>query len=521
MLDIAARFLTMYPGGRMTLCEYQPAIAAYYNGCTYSQKQLILADEPWSGHYELDSGFYMGLHFSQFYRKGWAFIEGACYGDGKPGGDGHAIVDAVYTYMTAADTKTGDHSVTVVNTTGEPIEYQFTVKALAKAGCPLSVWETRGPDGDRYDENYFKKTGTVTPALAGGEYTFSLTVKPCSLVTLTTLDVPEREYVSGPESAVLELPYRDNFDYDENFLSERGGAPLYTTDQGGAFEVTEKEGRRVLMQKITPQTKANDWGGWSQPCTCLGDDRWWNCSVSADVYFEGSAAPEENFAGIALRYDLADRVSSGYDLALFESGKWQLRLNGRLLREGSIGGISAGGNALRTEALYDSISCYINGECVCKYTHPEGESIGAAGRAGLFSSYDRNSFGRLEIEPLGSEPYITRYNNTHPAFEYSGSWEHRCMSSFKNYKRTEAAGTAGCSLTFRFSGSGFLLTGSDPGRSAKLAVSIDGGAPQTVMTAPSEAREAFMMIHGLEAGQHTAVIELLEGELAIDTAEVF
>jgi len=52
----------------------------------------------------LDSGFYMSLHFSQFIEKGWAFVDSGCYSDGKKGGDGHAIVDAVYSYMTATDT---------------------------------------------------------------------------------------------------------------------------------------------------------------------------------------------------------------------------------------------------------------------------------------------------------------------------------------------------------------------------------------------------------------------------------
>ena len=102
-LDIANRIITMYPGGGMTMYEFQPAVASYYDGATYSQKQLILADEPWSGYYLLDSGFYMGLHFSRFIRKGWAFVDSACAGDGKAGGDGHAIVDATYSYMTCTD----------------------------------------------------------------------------------------------------------------------------------------------------------------------------------------------------------------------------------------------------------------------------------------------------------------------------------------------------------------------------------------------------------------------------------
>lgn len=159
-LDIANRIIGMYPNGKMTLYEYQPVVSAYYDGACYCQKQLITACDPWSGYYLLDSGFYTSLHFSRFIEKGWAFIDSACYSDGKPGGDGHAIVDAVYSYMTAADPETGDYSTIITNTTAETMDYTFTVSALDKASADVSVWETRGPDSPEsgeYDENYFKR----------------------------------------------------------------------------------------------------------------------------------------------------------------------------------------------------------------------------------------------------------------------------------------------------------------------------------------------------------------------------
>lgn len=37
VLDIANRIITMYPGGEMTLYEYQPAVSAYYDGVNYCQ----------------------------------------------------------------------------------------------------------------------------------------------------------------------------------------------------------------------------------------------------------------------------------------------------------------------------------------------------------------------------------------------------------------------------------------------------------------------------------------------------
>ena len=109
----------------------------------------------------------------------------------------------------------------------------------------------------------------------------------------------------------------------DDFLAERGGAPLYTIDQGGAFEVVKKDGGKVLMQKITKDIKATEWGRTPKPVTCFGDDRWWYYSVSADVYLETSDTPEENYAGIGMRYNLATAAESGYRLAIYENGKWE------------------------------------------------------------------------------------------------------------------------------------------------------------------------------------------------------
>ncbi len=521
MLDVANRFLTMYPGGKMSLYEYQPAVAAYYSGGTYSQKQLILADEPWSGHYLLDAGFFMALHFSQFYDKGWAFIDDACFGDGKPGGDGHAVVDAVYTYMTAADTQTGDYSTTITNTTAEPITYEFTVKNLAKASDKVYVWETRGPDGGSYDENYFKMTDIITPDEREGEYTFSVTVKPNSLVTVSTLQIEEREYKCSRESEVMPLPYTDDFSYEDSFIKERGGAPLYTTDQGGAFEVAEKDGARVLMQKITPDIKSTEWGGTPEPVTCFGDDRWWNYSISADVYIQPSEAPAQNYAGVGLRYNLADSGESGYRFALYEDGSWILSLNKSVMKEGRLEGFDPAKNNIRLEALNDNLKCYVNDEQVCNITHAPTKHQGAAGRAALCSSYNTNCFGNVQLDPLGDEPYITRFDNTDSAIEYSGGWEHNCMSSFRNFRRTISTGAEGSSLTIRFSGTGFALTGDNNRHSSVVSVSVDGGEGQIIETPKSAARELLFSIRGLEEGEHTAVVTVKESAMSVDAAEIY
>ena len=533
VLDIANRIITMFPGGDMTLYEFQPVVSAYYDGVTYCQKQLITAEKPWSGYYTLDSGFYMSLHFSQFFKKGWCFIDGACAGDGKAGGDGHAIVDAVYSYMTAADSDSGDYSTVITNTTDSNITYNITVKNLAKAGQNVCIFETRGPDGNKYDENYFKKINTITPQKNGDDYTYSVTVKPYSMVTLSTLEVEEKTYTSPSDDSVLALPYSDDYEYSDypaDYLSTRGNAPRYTTDEGGAFEVQNIDGNNVLMQIITPDTKANEWGGTPDPVTNFGDDRWFNYSVSVSVKFATSDEPDKNYTGAGLRYNLADAGKSGYWVQLYENGTWKLNHNSKSVAEGTLD--SFDGTAwteLKISAEENKITACINGNQVCEYdcTSEDSKSgeintdaMHASGRAALFSSYNQNYFDNTKIEAVGDTPYIKRFDDTDDNITYGGTVTHTTMGSFKNYNRTITELDAGAEANIDFTGKGFAIIGT-VGDGCKIKIEIDGSVAEEEYSVPKASnRECSYYKYGFSDGGHTVKITVLEGKYAIDAVEV-
>ena len=514
-LDIANRYISMYPQGGMTLCQFQPVVAAYYDGVCYCQKQFINACDPWSGYYTLDSGFYTMLQFTQFMDKGWSFVDGACYADGVPGGDGHAMVDAKYSYMTTCSPDKSDYSTVITNTTAEPLTYEFEVSELANAGSEVHLWETRGPDGGAYNENYFKNIGSVTPEENGGKYTYSVTVKPYSILTVSTIDLPETEYKNPERSerTILELPYSDDFSYagyGDDFLASRGNAPRYTTDEGGAFEVNDG----VLVQQITAAEKANEWGWTPDPTTNFGDDRWYNYSVSAKVIFADSDNAAGNYTGVGLRYIQGHAGASGYWLKLTQSGDWSLWENSDVLRSGKSTADTSAPVELKIEAVDNNVKCWINGG---DYT-AEGSFLGA-GRAAFFSSYDRNGFDDLVIAPAeGAETYVTRFDNTDLMFDYTGEWNHNTMSSFKNYKRTLSSAKAGCSFAVDFTGTGIAITGG--GKGASVTYTLDGGE-EVAYTVPSTGmREVNFMLKGLENGEHHLNVTVTDGTYNVDGAEV-
>ncbi len=516
VLDIANRLIMMYASGKMTMCELQPVIAAYYDGVCYCQKQLISACDPWSGYYYLDSGFFMSLHFSQFIKKGWTYIDGACHADAKIGGDGHALVDSVFSYITACDPDSGDYSTVITNSTAEPIVYDITVSDLAKASSDIDVWETRGPDNGSYDENYFKKIDTITPTEIGGKYSYTVTVKPFSMITLSTVKAVN-DFVNMPESerTVLALPYSDDFDYGEEFLRARGGVPKFTTDEGGAFEVEFIGGRNVLVQQITPETKAEEWGYTPNPTTNFGDDRWYNYSVSAEVKLCESAEPDKNYAGIGLRYNEGHKGESGYWLKLSENGTYSLMKNKKVLESGSCNVDVHDFTPLKISVQDGNIKCFIDGEKVIDFTD---KCVQSAGRAAFYSSFDRNMFAHFLIEP-NENCYATRYDNTDLCCDYSGAWEHITTGSFANYKRTLSNGSAGAVMTIKFSGNGFAVVGENK-QNAVINVKIDGKTVAEGFSIPEcEARDIAYGIDGLADGLHTVEIEVVSGIFSADSVQ--
>ena len=515
VFDIANRMITMVSGGYMTLYEYQPAVAGYYDGVTYCQKQLINASSPWNGYYTLDSGYYMNLHFSQFIDKGWSYIYDACYGDAQVGGDGHALVDAKYSYITACS-KDGDYSTVITNTTSEPITYNFEVTNLAKADNEVYVWETRGPDdGQEYNANYFKNIATVKPE--SGKY--SVTIKPYSMITVSTVKISEPEFDVPQESGntLLTLPYTDDFSYSDEFLAARGNAPLYTTDEGGAFEVADKDGEKVLMQKITADIKADEWGGTPNPTTNFGDDRWYNYSVSADILTDG----EGSYAGVGLRYSLADSGKSGYSVTLNENGTWILFGDKRKIVDGEISGFDASKwHNIKISALYNDITVYVDDN---KITEFKAENAGyGSGRAALYSSYNNCLFDNVNVEATDTvQPYVNKYDNLDSIFTYSADgWEYSTMDSFKNYRRTISHGTEGASVTVDFEGTGIVLTGMQSG-AGTINISVDGkSAAEGYAVSKTANRQAFFVINGLEQGKHTLELTVVSGKCSVDAAQV-
>jgi len=212
-----------------TLNIFQPAIGSFYDGFQYSSKELVSARDPWSGWLYYDGGLAAVEQYTQFAELGWENEDntagiwrgipqasGSALGGGNPP-SGASTGASSYTTLAAPDAS--DFSTVMVNDSPFPKTYSITASGLQLGNdATMEVWETRAADaGEAYDANYVVPVQELT-ADAGGTYT--VTVKPWSTATATTLD-------HASASADGSLTARDGYG------SQLPSAPEYTAPGGG------------------------------------------------------------------------------------------------------------------------------------------------------------------------------------------------------------------------------------------------------------------------------------------------
>ncbi|SFL53310.1 Glycosyl hydrolase family 59 [Gracilibacillus orientalis] len=469
IIDVTSRIISVYSwegAGDLPLnavsFDFQPSVAAFYQGTQYNPKHLISAFDPWSGFYEVDGGLQGVRHVMNFVgyddhttseNERWQYIKDATYSDGNFFDGGVDVDTSTHNYMTLKDPETDDYTTIFANNTKETRKYTIEAQNLSgKENADVFIWETQGPDqGQAYDENWFKNIDTITPV----DGTYEVEVKPYSIVTISTLDkeaeVDDFAYQSDPidlsKDKIMPLPYTDDFEYNQygkddegrDYVERRGGTPRYTTDQIGAFEVVKeatkpaaigsferverdipdaKKHGNMLQQKITPDIIGADWAVWGgtdgteagvNPNTNIGDFRWVNYKVSYDFLLDSHTPEEEgrnNYALIGVRQVKADWSDSQapYNARIYKDGKYEILKLGDVVEEGTIESFdNTIWHNLAFEAKGNIFTLYLDDEEIASYT--DEDSTVMSGRVTLGSGYYETLIDNLKIEPIKGYAY--------------------------------------------------------------------------------------------------------------------
>jgi hypothetical protein len=194
-LEMGNWVTTGFAASRRTMTIFQPAIGSFYDGFQYSSKELVSARDPWSGWLYYDGGLSVLAHFTQFAKVGWENEDNTAgvwraipqaskseLGTGNPP-SGARKGGASYTTLAAPDGS--DVSTVMVNDSSVTKTYRISGDALGKDRT-AEVWQTSAAEGGQaYDENYLRPVAETTPDRDG---TYTVTVKPFSAATFTTLD---------------------------------------------------------------------------------------------------------------------------------------------------------------------------------------------------------------------------------------------------------------------------------------------------------------------------------------------
>ncbi|MEK0098529.1 ricin-type beta-trefoil lectin domain protein [Streptomyces sp. A475] len=296
-----------YIDGRMTAYVNWPAIASLYPNLSFAADGMSIANQPWSGAYHIGATTWVTAHTAQFTRPGWRYIDAA---SGYLGGD---RTNGSYVSLKSPG-RSGDYS-TVIETMDATAEQtvNLTVRGGLSAGR-VHVWSTDVASSGTDDD--FVRGADIKPV----DGTYSLTLEPGHLYTLTTTDGQGKGAATSPEKAPLELPYSDNFDKPAASKS-----PRYFTDMNGAFETTACGGGRsgTCLRQMAP-TSPIRWTDepYNAPYTFMGDGSWTNYTVTADALFS-----EKGTVELLGRVGQQGRNNNGlnaYHLRVGDDGTWSI-----------------------------------------------------------------------------------------------------------------------------------------------------------------------------------------------------
>jgi hypothetical protein len=297
-----------YIDGKMTAYINWPVIAALYPNLPFPTMGVAVAAQPWSGAYSIGRNAWVMAHTTQFTAPGWRYLDGASGYLGGSRSNG--------SYVTLRSPSTGDWS-TVIETMDATAAQSFTATVTGGLSTgAVHVWQTRVASTSA-SETFVHPTD-ITPSSG----TFSLTLQPGFVYTLSTTTGQGKGTASSPSSSALALPFTDNYD-----AYATGREARFVSDQQGAFEVVTCGGGRAgrCLRQMSPRAPIT-WDTLSDPYALVGDTTWSNYRVATDVLME-QAGYVEVIGRATWQHAFGPAGLDAYYLRLSNTGSWTLFRN--------------------------------------------------------------------------------------------------------------------------------------------------------------------------------------------------
>ena len=373
------------------------------------EPSMLIASEPWSGHYQVREALWAYAHYGQFTRLGWQYVNSGCL-----------LLDGGGSMVTLRDPATGDYSfiVETKNASG-PQTLQLKLGGELKKNT-LCCWYSNEDEQFVRARDLKVKGGTLT-----------ITLQPGTVYSFSTTSGQQKGTFDGiPGQTPFPIPYQDGFDaYGEP--SQWGYLPHYTADIIGCYELAASPDGKGQCLRQTVGEHTLSWAPeWHHYCI-IGDAEWEDYSVEADVWL--TPGDEAGVMGRVCHVGTGYGVwAKGYYLKVDDRGHCSLMITrGKLDPKELIGDaeqqalilartdIEVGGEYVLAEADIedlsacswhklnltfegDTITGYVDGEAAVRAV----DSRYGKGMAGLIAPLQEKRistpyFDNLRITPLG------------------------------------------------------------------------------------------------------------------------
>jgi hypothetical protein len=370
-----------YIDGKWSAYLHWDLIASVTPNIPFNTVGLILANQPWSGWYSVGKNLWAMAHTGQFTAPGWKYLDSSSgYLNGSRTNG---------SYVSLKSPNNSDYS-TIIETMDASAAQQLNLSVTRGLSTgQVHVWATNLNSTNPAD--YFAHITDITPT----DGTFSLTVQPGYLYSITTTTGQGKGTATSPAQGSLNLPYSDNFD-----TYPAGAEAKYLMAMQGAFAAAPCGGDRTgtCVRQQTPQrpilAKSED----VTPYALLGNTAWNNYTVSADVLLE-----KPGYAELLGRAGTQDNKGCGlnaYYLRVSDTGAWSIVRNNTSCTQTTVAsgtGPTLGTNRWHTLALAFSgstITASIDGTAVKTVNDPTY----GAGQVGFSTSQGETAqFDNLSV----------------------------------------------------------------------------------------------------------------------------
>lgn len=358
-----------YIEGRMVRTIIWALETSYYDNLPAADDGPLLANQPWSGHFDILGPIWAIAQTTQFAKPGWQYLNSAC----ELFKDHGSVV--------ALKSPHGHNFSIIIETedAAKPQQINIQISGGLPVGVPLHVWRSLPHD-------YFQRQSDVTPVNG----MIAMTLLPHAIYSITTTTGQHKGKVPFiPAAKPFPLPYITELSH-----ADMAGDPRYFADQEGAFNIVKsRDGTgHVLEQMITmPQIP---WSYQHQPFTIIGAPNWHNYVVACDIRLpaRGSAGIIDRVADVNWHFN----QSNGYRVMINSNGAWQLLAVKKLLAQGQATALGSVWHRLKLVCQGTTISAYLDGKQLAR---EKGNNY-INGVAGLATGWNHAWFKNFSIMPL-------------------------------------------------------------------------------------------------------------------------